>query len=81
MKRLWRCCRTRAFEAIKPFIREQQQLHNLFFVEKLEYPIPGRKRLVNAVAHRDYSIRGMGIEVWMFDDRMEIRSPGLPLHR
>ena len=24
------------------------------------------------------ALRGMGIEVWMFDDRMEIRSPGLP---
>jgi ATP-dependent DNA helicase RecG len=34
--------------------------------------------IVNAVAHRDYSIQGTQIEIWMFDDRMEIRSPGLP---
>lgn len=69
----------RAFEAIKPFIRERQQLHDLFFIEKLEYPtFAWQEAVVNAVAHRDYSIRGMGIEVWMFDDRMEIRSPGLP---
>lgn len=69
----------KAFEAIKPFIRERQQLHDLFFVEKLEYPtFAWQEAIVNAVAHRDYSIRGMGIEVWMFDDRMEIRSPGLP---
>jgi ATP-dependent DNA helicase RecG len=34
--------------------------------------------LVNAVAHRDYAITGASIEVWMFDDRLEIRSPGLP---
>jgi ATP-dependent DNA helicase RecG len=68
-----------AFEAIKPFIRERQYLHDLFFVEKLEYPtFAWQEAVVNAVAHRDYSIRGMGIEVWMFDDRMEIRSPGLP---
>lgn len=69
----------KAFEAIKPFIRERQYLHDLFFVEKLEYPtFAWQEAVVNAIAHRDYSIRGMGIEVWMFDDRMEIRSPGLP---
>jgi ATP-dependent DNA helicase RecG len=69
----------KAFDAIKPFIRERQYLHDLFFVEKLEYPtFAWQEALVNAVAHRDYSIRGLGIEVWMFDDRMEIRSPGLP---
>lgn len=32
--------------------------------------------LVNAVAHRDYSVRGGGIRLSMFDDRLEIRSPG-----
>lgn len=69
----------RAFEAIRPFIRERQQLHDLFFIEKLEYPtFAWQEAIVNAVAHRDYSIRGLGIEVWMFDDRMEIRSPGMP---
>ena len=34
--------------------------------------------LVNAVAHRDYGITGAAIEIWMFDDRIEVRSPGLP---
>ncbi|MBI2223655.1 MAG: putative DNA binding domain-containing protein [Betaproteobacteria bacterium] len=69
----------RAFEAIRPFIRERQQLHDLFFIEKLEYPtFAWQEAIVNAVAHRDYSIRGLGVEVWMFDDRMEIRSPGMP---
>ena len=32
--------------------------------------------LVNAVAHRDYSIRGSKIRLSMFEDRMEIQSPG-----
>ena len=32
--------------------------------------------LVNAVAHRDYSIRGSRIRLSMFDDRLEIQSPG-----
>lgn len=37
-----------------------------------------QEAIVNAVAHRDYSLQGAPIEVWMYDDRMEIRSPGLP---
>ena len=32
--------------------------------------------LVNAVVHRDYSMRGSGIRLSMFDDRLEIQSPG-----
>ncbi len=32
--------------------------------------------LVNAVVHRDYSMRGNRIRLSMFDDRMEIQSPG-----
>ena len=32
--------------------------------------------LVNAVAHRDYSIRGSRIRVSMFSDRLEVCSPG-----
>lgn len=68
-----------AYEAIRPFIRERQQLHDLFFTEKLEYPtFVWQEAIVNAVAHRDYSLQGAPIEVWMYDDRMEIRSPGLP---
>lgn len=32
--------------------------------------------IVNAVAHRDYSIAGSKIRFFMFDDRLEIYSPG-----
>ncbi len=32
--------------------------------------------LVNAVVHRDYSIKGSQIRLSMFDDRVEIQSPG-----
>ncbi len=63
---------------IKEHIRERTILHDLFFRERLEYPIfAWQEALVNAVAHRDYAITGASIEVWMFDDRIEVRSPGL----
>ena len=32
--------------------------------------------LVNAVAHRDYSIHGSKIRLRLFDDRLEVSSPG-----
>ena len=45
--------------------------------ERTEYPVAAvREALVNAVAHRDYRLGGRRIEVRMFDDRMEITSPG-----
>lgn len=48
----------------------------------LQFP-PGavREVLVNAVAHRDYTIRGEGIRIALFGDRLECYSPGrLPGH-
>lgn len=64
---------------VKEHIRERTILHDLFFRERLEYPIfAWQEALVNAVAHRDYSLTGAPVEIWMFDDRIEVRSPGLP---
>lgn len=58
-------------------MRERQQLVDLFFEERLEYPTAAwQEAIVNAVAHRDYRYEGLGIEIWMFDDRLEVRSPG-----
>ncbi len=57
---------------IKGFTRE----------ETTEYPLPVvREAIVNAVAHRDYAIRGEGIRVLIFSDHLEVYSPGrLPGH-
>ncbi len=50
--------------------------------DRAEYPLPAvREAIVNAVAHRDYAIRGDEIRVLMFSDRIEVYSPGrLPGH-
>ena len=46
-----------------------------------EYP-PGavREALVNAIAHRDYSMTDMSIRLAIFSDRLEIESPGTLPH-
>jgi ATP-dependent DNA helicase RecG len=45
--------------------------------ETLEYPIEAARELViNAVAHRDYSIVGDGIRLYIYRGRMEVTSPG-----
>jgi ATP-dependent DNA helicase RecG len=45
--------------------------------EKYEYPqFAVREALVNAVAHRDYRLKGRRIEVRMYSDRLEVISPG-----
>ncbi len=35
-----------------------------------------REAVVNAVAHRDYTIGGTNIGIWLYPDRLEIDSPG-----
>jgi len=46
-------------------------------VEYREYPQEAvREAIVNAVVHRDYSRRGQRIRLFMFDDRIEVYSPG-----
>jgi len=42
-----------------------------------QYDIPAvHEAIVNAIAHRDYSIAGSKIRLFLFDDRLEIYSPG-----
>ena len=42
-----------------------------------EYPLPAvREAIANAIAHRDYALTGSSIRLFLFDDRLEIISPG-----
>lgn len=46
-------------------------------VEYEDYPITARREaIVNALIHRDYQILGSEIHIDMYDDRLEIVSPG-----
>jgi ATP-dependent DNA helicase RecG len=63
-------------------MRRGMRIRGLAREETTEYPLPVvREALVNAIAHRDYSIRGEGIRLLMFNNRLEVYSPGrLPGH-
>jgi ATP-dependent DNA helicase RecG len=63
-------------------MRRSVRLVGLERVEETEYPTEAvREAIVNAVAHRDYQIRGDEIRLLLFSDRVEFYSPGhLPGH-
>lgn len=45
--------------------------------EITEYPrFAVREAIINAVCHRDYRIKGSRIEIRMYTDRLEVKSPG-----
>jgi len=63
-------------------MRRGMRISGLAREDAAEYPLPVvREAIVNAIAHRDYSIRGEGIRLLMFNNRLEVYSPGrLPGH-
>ena len=70
---------TEVKEFIKTQLREFQYLdiNENKFKQMPEYPeFAWLEGIVNALTHRNYSIRGEYIKFIMFDDRIEIHSPG-----
>ncbi len=66
-----------AWERLRPFLASKTKFgHDARFEQQYIYPEWAcREALINAIAHRDYNIQN-GIEVFIFDDRMEIKNPG-----
>lgn len=69
-------------EKVKEMVKSQlRDFHNLSqegrFITVPEYPeFAWLEGIVNAVIHRDYSVTGDCIKIMMYDDRLEIFSPG-----
>jgi ATP-dependent DNA helicase RecG len=67
----------RADRAIYEEMRRDAVVRGLLREEVPEYPpVVVREALLNAVAHRDYSARGSTVQVRVYDDALEIESPG-----
>lgn len=70
-----------AIHEIRELARHQvgrtERLAGLHFRDVPEYPdFAWQEALVNAVAHRDYEVRSRETEIWFFEDRLEVSSPG-----
>ena len=68
-----------AIEKIKSIILEKSSASLNGAERIILYPYPEesiREAIVNAVAHRDYTISGIDIRVDIYPDRLEIESPG-----
>lgn len=68
-----------ALERIKSIMLEKTSASIKGGARVVDYPYPEesiREAIVNAVAHRDYTISGIDIRVDIYPDRLEIESPG-----
>jgi len=66
-----------SWELLRPHLTETRFSKDAIFKTQIIYPeLACREALINAITHRDYSLEGRGIEVKIFDDRLEILSPG-----
>jgi len=67
----------KSWEQLRLFLADKTEFGpDAKFTQKYIYPeVACREALINAIAHRDYVVHN-GIEVLIFDDRLEIRSPG-----
>lgn len=66
-----------SWELLRPHLTETRFSKDAIFKTQIIYPEDAcREAIINAITHRDYSLEGRGIEVKIFDDRLEILSPG-----
>ncbi len=67
----------RAWNVVMEEMRVEAVVNSLRREELPEYPrFAVREALVNAICHRDYRLSGRRVEIRMYEDRLEVISPG-----
>lgn len=62
---------------LKQYVRVGATTRGFRREDEPEYPFEAlREAVVNAIVHRDYSRAGETVRVFMYSDRVEVRSPG-----
>ena len=58
-------------------IKKESEIKGVYRKERWEYPLKAiREVIINAIIHRDYSQLGRDIKIAVYDDMLEITSPG-----
>ncbi len=67
----------KVIDFIERHINKGSKIGKVYREDKWEYPISAvREIIINAIVHRDYSLSGKDIKVAIFDDMLEVTSPG-----
>ena len=67
-----------AYNFILRHINKGASVEGVYTVSRWEFPVIAIREIIrNAVVHRDYSLTGKDIKVAIYDDMIEITSPGL----
>ena len=67
-----------AYNFVLRHINKGAKIEGVYTVSRWEYPIKAIREIIrNAVVHRQYSLTGKDIKVAIYDDMVEITSPGL----
>jgi len=69
-----------AVEYINDQLPQNEEIGRVFRKEVKMFPeLAIRELVVNALIHQDFSVKGAGPMIELFDDRLEITNPGVPL--
>ena len=67
-----------AYNFVLRHINKDAIIEGVYTVSRWEYPVNAIREVIrNAIAHRDYSLTGKDIKVAVYDDMVEVTSPGL----
>lgn len=67
-----------AYNFVLRHINKGATVEGVYTVSYWEYPIKAvREAIRNAIVHRDYSLTGKDVKIAVYDDMIEITSPGL----
>ena len=62
---------------IQFYMKKSSEIEGFKRIYKTEYPTEAiREVVINAIAHRNYSIHGSNIRIFIFNNRIEVYSPG-----
>jgi predicted HTH transcriptional regulator len=68
------------FKWLESLLPRSEQLRGVIRQERPQYPSDALRELVaNALIHQDFSVKGAGPMIEVFDHRIEISNPGRPL--